>query len=176
MILMDRPFQVGDRITVGGYYGEVRRIGLRAVRLVTLDDSLVTIPNNTFLRESVASANAGALDMMVQMDFFVALDQDLDLVKEVVRDALTSSRYSYIGKPWQIVVNEVVYESYFALRLRAKAYVLDVRYEKAFETDVTERVLRGFRHYGIQPPAILEHRVFRRSDLRGGDAAALSAD
>ncbi|MCI0697073.1 mechanosensitive ion channel family protein [candidate division KSB1 bacterium] len=29
MILLDRPFQVGDKIEVGSYYGEVAQIGLR---------------------------------------------------------------------------------------------------------------------------------------------------
>ena len=57
-ILIDKPFQVGDRISYGGVYGEVVEIGLRAVRLVTLDDNLVTIPNNKFLTDIVASGNA----------------------------------------------------------------------------------------------------------------------
>jgi hypothetical protein len=51
----------------------------------------------------------------------------------------------------------VIQENYFAIRIRGKAYVLDVQYEKAYETDVTERVLLGFRERGIAPPAIL-HR------------------
>lgn len=41
LILINEPFQVGDRIRFGDYYGEVREIGLRSVRLVTLDDDLV---------------------------------------------------------------------------------------------------------------------------------------
>ena len=51
----------------------------------------------------------------------------------------------------------MIQDNYFAVRLRAKAYVLDVRFEKAFETDVTERVMEAFREAGVQPPAIL-HR------------------
>jgi hypothetical protein len=56
-------------------------------------------------------------------------------------------------------VNQVVHENYFALRLRAKAYVLDVKYEKAFETDVTERIVEAFARHGILPPAILHRTV-----------------
>lgn len=159
MILVDRPFQVGDRITFGGYYGEVKQIGIRTVRIVTLDDSLVTIPNNKFLTDPVTSGNAGALDMMIEMHFHVGVDQNLDAAREIVRDALTSSRYAYIEKPWAIVVSEVIYDSYFAMRLTAKAYVLDVQYEKAFQTDVTLRVRRAFRVQGIHPPAVLHRNV-----------------
>ncbi len=157
IILMDKPFQVGDRVTFDGYYGEIRDIGLRSVRLMTLDDTLVTIPNSKFLTDVVASGNAGALEMMVQMDFFVGPDQDVDLAKRIVTEALTSSRFVHLKHAWAVLVNQVIHESYFAVRLRAKAYVLDVRFEKAFETDVTERVLAAFREEKIQPPAVL-HR------------------
>lgn len=157
IIIIDRPFQVGDRVTFAGTYGEVQSIGLRSVRVVTLDDNVVTIPNNKFLTDVVSSGNWGALDMMIQMDFFVGVDQDVALAKRLVEEALTTTRYIFTGKPWTVLVNQVMEQNYLALRLRAKAYVLDVQYEKAFETDVTTRVLDAFRQHGIHPPAVL-HR------------------
>lgn len=159
IILIDRPFQVGDRVTFGGFYGEIVEIGLRTVRLVTLDDSLVTIPNNKFLTDPVSSGNAGALDMLVQIDFHIGLDQELALAKRLVGEALTASRFAYLEKPWTVVVSPVVLGTVPALRLRAKAYVLDVKYEKAFETDVTEQVIGAFAERGIRPPVVLHHRV-----------------
>jgi small-conductance mechanosensitive channel len=162
MILFDRPFQVGDRVSFGGYYGEITQIGLRSVRLVTLDDNQITIPNNKFLTEIVSSGNAGALDMLVQMDFFIGIDQDLGAAKAVVRDAITTSRYAFLDKPWAVLTSQVLQDSYFAIRLRAKVYVLDVKYEKVLDSDVTERVLMGFREAGISPPAVL-HRDLGRS-------------
>jgi small-conductance mechanosensitive channel len=157
IILVDRPFQVGDRVSFDGWYGEITHIGLRSVKLMTLDDTQVTIPNNKFLTDTVASGNAGSVEMMVQMDFFIGLDQDLAAAKGVVAEALTSSRFFSTARPWAVTVSQVLQDSYFALRLRGKAYVLDVRFEKAFETDVTERVVEGFAAANIQPPAVL-HR------------------
>jgi len=154
-ILFDRPFQVGDRVTVAGEYGEIRSIGLRSVRLVTLDDSVVTIPNNRFLTEVVVSGNAGALDMQIVMDFYIAPDSDIDSARRIVSEALRTSRFVYLEKPVVVLVNDVIEASYFATRLRGKAYVLDVHYEKAFETDVTVRVKRAFRAAGIAPPSVL---------------------
>ena len=139
IIIIDRPFQVGDRIRFDGAYGEVSSIGLRSVRLVTLDDNVVTIPNNKFLNDAVSSGNWGQLEMMIQMDFFIGADQDLALARQLLEEALTTNRYAYLGKPWAVLVNQMIEGNYFAVRLRAKAYVLDVQYEKAFESDVTER-------------------------------------
>lgn len=159
LILFDRPFQVGDRVSFGGYYGEITRIGLRSVRMVTLDDNLVTIPNNKFLTDIVSSGNAGALDMLIQLDFFVGVDQDIATAKSIVRDALTTCRYAFLDKPWTVLVNQVVEQTYFAVRLRAKVYVLDVKYEKALESDVTERVMAGFAQHGVGPPAVLHRNL-----------------
>jgi small-conductance mechanosensitive channel len=157
IILVDRPFQVGDRVTFDGWYGEISHIGLRSVRLVTLDDTQVTIPNNRFMTDCVASSNAGSVEMMIQMDFYIGLDQDLGEAKRIVAEALTSSRFVSTSRVWSVTIAQVVQENYIALRLRAKAYVLDVGFEKAFETDVTERVMEGFAAAKIQPPAVL-HR------------------
>lgn len=154
-LLIDRPFQVGDRITFDGVYGEIQSIGLRSVRLVTLDDNLVTIPNNKFLNDIVSSGNAGELNMLIQMDFYIGADQDLVTAKKIVKEAITTSTYAYLDKPWVVLVNSVIHEQYFALRLRAKVYVMDVRYEKVLETDVTERIVEGFRAANIGAPAIL---------------------
>ncbi len=156
-IIIDRPFQVGDRVSFGGYYGEIDSIGLRSVRLVTLDDNVVTIPNNKFLTEAVSSGNAGALDMLIQMDFYVGIDQDITLARQLVEHSILSNRYVYTRKPWNVLVNQVFQGESLAIRLRAKAYVLDVQYEKAYENDVTERVMDAFQKHGVLPPAIL-HR------------------
>jgi small-conductance mechanosensitive channel len=170
-IILDRPFQVGDRVTFNGVYGEITAIGLRSVRLVTLDDNVVTIPNNKFLTDVVSSGNYGALDMMIQLDFLVAADQDVALAKRIVEECLTSNRYIYLGKPWLVLVSQVVESNYIAVRLRAKAYVLDVKYEQEYATDVTERVLQALREAGVAPPAML-HRAPPEPPARGGLTAA----
>lgn len=152
ILLFDRPFQVGDRVTFGSTYGEIRSIGLRAVRLVTLDDNIVTIPNARFMTDVVASGNAGALDMMVCTDFYVALDADLHLARDLVYEILVTSRYIYLKKPVEVVVTERVLAERLAVELKAKAYVLDVKFEKAFQSDTVLRVEQAFLQKGIQRP------------------------
>ncbi|MCA9512893.1 MAG: mechanosensitive ion channel [Myxococcota bacterium] len=153
-ILVSRPFQVGDRISFGGYYGEVRDIGLRSVRLVTLDDNLVSIPSSRFLSEPVASANAGALDCMVVIPFYVAPTADHELARRIVREAVLSSRYLYLGKPATVLLSmQLANEVGAVIVVTAKAYVFDARHEKNFSSDVTDRVLRAFRRHGVELPA-----------------------
>jgi small-conductance mechanosensitive channel len=94
ILLFDRPFQVGDRVSFGDVYGEIKSIGLRAVRLVTLDDNEVTIPNSRFMTDVVSSGNAGALDMMITVDFHVALDADVHLARDLLYEVVVTRRYA----------------------------------------------------------------------------------
>lgn len=152
VLLFDRPFQVGDRVNFGDTYGEIISIGLRSVRLNTLDDNLVTIPNARFITDVVASGNAGALDMMVVCDFHVALDADISQAQSLIHEVIVTSRFAYLKKPVSLTLNEVVIAERLALQIRAKAYVLDVHYEKAFQSDVIERVSRLFIERDIKRP------------------------
>jgi MscS family membrane protein len=44
-IFLDKPFVVGDMVTVGTTTGVVERVGFRSTRIRTLDKSFVTLPN-----------------------------------------------------------------------------------------------------------------------------------
>lgn len=159
ILLFDRPFQVGDRVNFDGTYGEVVEIGLRTVRIATLNDDLVSIPNNRFLNDAVASANAGALDQMCVHHFWIGCNEDFERAKQIVYEATASSRYVYLAKPITLVVREGPVEDggeRFALRITSKAYVFDGRYETAFGTDITERVKRAFRAANIRTAGELE--------------------
>jgi moderate conductance mechanosensitive channel len=65
VIVLDKPYQVRDKVYMGGYYGEVKDIGIRATRLVTPDDTLVSVPNQMALSQPVANATADVQEMMV---------------------------------------------------------------------------------------------------------------
>lgn len=152
ILLFDRPFQVGDRVSFNDTYGEIVSIGLRSVRLNTLDDNLVTIPNSRFITEVVSSGNAGALDMMVVVDFHVALDADIELAQNLIHEVVVTSRFAYLKKPVSFVLSEVIVAERLAIEIKAKAYVLDVHYEKAFQSDIVKRVSRLFIENKIARP------------------------
>lgn len=152
ILLLDEPFQVGDRIAFDGFYGEVTEIGLRSVRLATLDDNAVTVPNSKFLTDSVASANAGALDAMVVIPFYIAAAEDFQKARRIVTEATSTSRYVFLKKPVVTLVADQFLGERFVTIVTVKAYVFDVRFEKSFITDVTERVKLAFRKADVRTP------------------------
>jgi small-conductance mechanosensitive channel len=154
LLLFEKPFQAGDKVSFGDVYGEIVSIGLRSVRLQTLDDNLVTIPNSRFITEVVASGNAGALDMMVVTDFHLALNADISEAINLIREVIITSRFVFLKKPVGFSVTEEIIGEQLAIRIRAKAYVFDTHHEKDLQTDIVLRTTRLFHEREIPRPAI----------------------
>ena len=143
-LVAERPFQIGDRIALDGHYGEVKKMNIRTTIINTLDDNTVTIPNSIVINQSIANANAGNLDCMVVVDLFLPIDVDVNRARKLAFEAAVTSPYINYEKGIQILFLDH-FQNHPATRLRVKAYVLDARFEKAFEGDVTETAKRAFR-------------------------------
>ncbi|MGV2989344.1 mechanosensitive ion channel family protein [Vibrio sp. E150_011] len=163
-VMIDRPFQVGDRVTFEGNYGDITTIGLRSVRMRTLNDDIITIPNNKFLNEVTVSGNYGALDMQVVIPFYVGMNEDIVKARNLIQEAASSSRYIHLPKPVTVLVKQTITDNYLAVQLTCKAYVVDTAYEKLFETDITLRVIDEFRKHNIDAPQIAVHSTNRMQD------------
>ena len=159
MLILDRPFQVGDKIQFAEHYGEVQQIGLRSSRIVTPGDSVVTIPNGELIRTAVSNANTGALDCLVVTDIYLPAECPVEEVKEVAYKAVIASRFVFLKKPISIMTENQMHERRFILKLKVKAYVLDIRYEFPFQSDVTELILTELNKRGIIRDETLKHEI-----------------
>jgi len=149
MILFDRPFQVGDKIQVGDHYGEVIQIGLRTVRLVTAEDSVVSVPNSEIVNQSVSNANTGEFSCQVVSEFYLPADIDIPRLKKICFLAAAVSRYAYLKKPVAVVMRNEMLQGRSILKVKLKAYVFDLRYEFAFASEMTELVMRQILLEGL---------------------------
>lgn len=143
IVIFDRPFKVGDKIEVGQFYGEVTNIGLRSTRIVTPDDSIVSIPNGEIMNQSVSNANAGEANCQVVAEIYLPITIPIEEVRSIAIEAAQVSKYIYLNKPITVLFFNEVKErrSYFKMRL--KAYVSDIRDEFAFKSDMTELVVKA---------------------------------
>jgi small-conductance mechanosensitive channel len=149
MILFDRPFQVGDKIQVGEHYGEVKEIGLRSTRIITKDDSMISVPNAEVVNTAVSNSNSGEANCQVVAEIYLPISVDTNKARQLAMEAARVSRYVFLNKPIQVMfVNEVKERRSF-LKMRLKAYVSDIRYEFAFQSDMTEIVMDEMLKQGL---------------------------
>lgn len=139
VVVGDRPYQIGDRVRIGDAYGEIDHIGLTSTKLMTRDDTRVTIPNASIITTQVYNSNSGVPDCQVVTDLYLPATCPADRVTEIGRQAAFISPFTNLAKPvLTLVIDEFDQGPY--LRLRVKAYVFDHRYELEMQSDITSRI------------------------------------
>ncbi len=149
MIIFDQPFKVGDKIEIGNYYGEVLEIGLRSTRIVTGDDSIVSVPNAEVMNQPVSNSNSGEPNCQVVAEFYLPIDIDTEKVRKIAIEGAQVSRYVFLDKPIRALFVQEIKDRKSYMKMRLKAYVIDIRYEFAFKSDMTELVIHALLKEGI---------------------------
>mgnify|MGYP003562814401 FL=1 len=116
-------------------------IGLRSTKIVTADDSMVTIPNSEIVNNTVSNSNSGEANCQVVAEIYLPLSVDMTMVRTIATEAAQSSKYIFLNKPIVVLFQNEIKEKRSFLKMRLKAYVMDIRYEFAFKSDMTEKVI-----------------------------------
>lgn len=106
LILLFKPFAVGDYIVAGGYEGNVTTIDLLYTKLITIDNKTVTIPNGTLSNSSivnVASQPQRRLDIQIGIGY----SSNLKLAKRLLLDAMNKQAGVLTDKDIMVVVKSL---------------------------------------------------------------------
>ena len=83
IILLIRPFNVGDYIEGSGHTGVIEKIGMFYTHMTTVDNKLILIPNGNLANGSIVNYSAKEL-RRVDLTFGVGYEQDVLKVKRVL--------------------------------------------------------------------------------------------
>ncbi|MBE9031370.1 mechanosensitive ion channel [filamentous cyanobacterium LEGE 11480] len=150
--IFEASYRVGDRVTIGGEYGEVIGYGLRGVRIQTPTDNIVTIPHNQIWTSGVSNANMGRLEAQVVTSFFLAHHVDVALVEKILYRVAHTSKYTHLQLPIVVIMEDCHWGSLFKL----KCYPLDARNEFLYKSDLTRRAKYLFSKQQISYPQLLK--------------------
>ncbi len=84
MILIFRPFKLGDMVDIAGTSGVVKEIGLFSSVLHTVDNKRVIVPNSAVWGETITNYTANET-RRVDMMFGVGYDDDLSVASKTIR-------------------------------------------------------------------------------------------
>ncbi|MBO4331323.1 MAG: mechanosensitive ion channel [Oscillospiraceae bacterium] len=164
MILIFKPFRIGDYIESGGAEGTVRDISIFYTSLMTIDNKRIFVPNGDLMNANVTNYTH-AEKRRVDLDFKVTNDIDAVFVKKVLLSAAESTKGVLSDPPSFARITAVDDDTYiFSVRswCRTGDY-WDVYY------DLIENCCAAMRDNDIDDP---EERIAVR--LVGEDAGAPS--
>ena len=95
VIVVNKMFKKGDYIIVGDKEGSITEINFLFTTLNTPDNKRITIPNSTIVNSAVVNAGANP-KRRVNFTFPVAYESDVELVKKIILDVMTSNGKVYL--------------------------------------------------------------------------------
>jgi potassium-dependent mechanosensitive channel len=87
ILLFERPFRVGDVITIGEFTGTVSRIRTRATTIIDFDNKEVVIPNKTFITDRLINWTLSDSRTRIVIKVGVAYGSDIAMVHRLLRQA-----------------------------------------------------------------------------------------
>ena len=144
--VIEGPYQPGDWIEVGGTYGEVKLIGLRAVHIVTPYDNEVMIPHSRLWSTSISNATSGGHTVLCVADFYLHPDHDAQKASQCLLEIGKTSTYLEPETKVSVIVQEKPWGTHYKL----KAYVKERRDQFQFVTDLTIRGKEALRAVNIR--------------------------
>jgi hypothetical protein len=85
----------------------------------------------------------------VNTNFYLPLDIDIEEAKKVAHRAASVSQYIYLNKPITVTAKNEVHSGRSMINLGLSAFVLDLRYETLFASEMTEILMYEFKKIGI---------------------------
>ena len=84
ILLFERPIQVGDSVEIGGIWGEVKKINVRATVVQTFDNASLIIPNSEFISSQVTNWSFKDPRLRRKIGVGVAYGSDVELVRKTL--------------------------------------------------------------------------------------------
>jgi MscS family membrane protein len=101
IILVDRPFRVGDRIEIrgAGTWGDVVDIGLRTTRIRTRDNRLIILPNSTIGSDQIMNYSYPDASYRSETHLSVGYDTDLEVARRLIVDTIRGVDGVLVDRP-----------------------------------------------------------------------------
>ncbi|MGD1903412.1 MAG: mechanosensitive ion channel domain-containing protein [Geitlerinemataceae cyanobacterium] len=119
MLLITKPFDVGDEVQVAGYWSYVHSITLANTIVKDFNGNLVTLPNNTVWSGEIINYTHDPEKRRLALPIKVRFEQDIDEVKEVWFDIVKSHPKTLATPPPTIFAWGKYYDTHLSLSLKA---------------------------------------------------------
>jgi len=155
LLIIDRPFEVGDRIEVwtaptgSATWGDVIDIGLRATKIKTTDNIVIVIPNNEIMKRDIINYTLITSKIRVRINIGVAYDADMEKAKELIIKVAHTAEWIAKDPVPKVVVRNFG-ESSVDLQLRV--WINDARKRMDTISYITDNTKTLFDKEGIEIP------------------------
>jgi len=152
MLVLFRPFKVGDQIDAAGLSGVVESIGIFNVVLKTPDNRVINVPNSLIYAGAITNYNAEST-RRIDMTIGIGYHSDIQQAKSVIAGVVAAEARVANHPAPEIAVQDVLPT---AVTIAVRVWVQVADYGSV-RSDLLERIKRSLDKYGLSIGA--EHRA-----------------
>jgi small-conductance mechanosensitive channel/CRP-like cAMP-binding protein len=167
----ERPFQIGDWVTVGGHTGVVVDTTWRATRLRTKADDYIVIPNSAIGKESIVNFSRPTRNHGCYLTIGVSYDTPPNKAREVILAVLHEAP-DVCQEPAPSVY--LVNYGNFSIDFKVKFFIEDFARIDPIQSGVMDRLWYAFRREGISIPFPVQEEHYH--DMAAEEKAARLAE
>ena len=154
ILILLRPFKVGDYVEIADISGQVEEIGIVQTRIVTFENETVILPNRDITDGKII--NFSTRDYVeLELSFFVDFEANIEQALDIMRTAAESSEF-VVAQPSSGA--HVVKMGESAIELLLEANILPHDRENA-TFDLTKKVMADFQKSQVKMPHQRWHAV-----------------
>jgi small conductance mechanosensitive channel len=147
MLLLLRPFNVGDTVDIGSTSGVVDEIGLFVTKMHTFDNVAIVMPNSKVWGNEIKNYSQNNT-RRVDMEVGISYDDNMEIAMKVLRDILASDD-RVLDEPEPLVAVGSLGDS--AVVIRVRPWTQTENYWPLYH-DLTKRIKARFDEEGISLP------------------------
>ncbi len=148
MILLDRPFNIGDNIVIGGTFGTVEEITLRSTRVRTPNNEIMVMPNTQMMNQPLLNHTMVG-PLRIEVPFSIAYKEYPQQARQIVLEIAEGDPRLHPDYPPNVVVTALNDSSVdMVLRL----FLKDPRLEVPLRFEYIEKVREALRQADIEIP------------------------
>lgn len=147
MVLLYRPFDVGDAVDVGGVAGTVDAVSLVNTTIRSWDNQLILVPNKEVWGKVITNIT-GSTERRVDMVFGIGYADDSDKAKAILERVVGEHEHVLAAPPPTIRIHELADSS---VNFIVRPWTKTANYWAVY-WDLTERVKKAFDAEGISIP------------------------
>ena len=147
ILLFEQPVRVGDTVELDGHWCEIKQIGLRSVKVLTVEQANIIVPNSDLIKNHITNWTLGNHKVRISVQVGVAYGSDVAVVMNTLIESARVQE-QVVSKP----VPEVIFSDFgeSTLDFELRVWTMDANSRLRIASELRQEINKRFQEANIE--------------------------
>ncbi|GAB4049871.1 mechanosensitive ion channel family protein [Spirosoma litoris] len=147
ILILEKPFQIGDYVELADKKGRIREIGIRSSKMLTAQGSEVIIPNGDLIANRIVNWTSNDTYLKTEITLKVNAETDLPTIRELLSEEVSQLDGALKNRTPDLFITAIGPDT---IELKVQVWINSIYTETALKSQLLERLLKAFKSANIQ--------------------------